>query len=113
MTTPNKDREATNDLNTIPASVLKDLRDLSEWDRSGDSCFRGCAAPEHVEDLVPLIEKLCQPNIVVVDLDDLRGRFYKAMMDEGYHPYSEEMTRGNDALDAALAALKENSHANP
>lgn len=78
----------TNDLNNIPASVRDALEDISSSAMVGfdEDCL------DSARNALPLIERLCQPNIVIVDLDDADS-IYKliAIID----------------AKAALAALKE------
>jgi hypothetical protein len=74
--------------------------------------FAGCEREydeQLVEDALPLIEKLCQPNIVIVDLDeadtrDTLGRAIQANMKLTIKPPDVEVFIDTKAV---LAALKE------
>jgi len=100
----------TNDLNTIPASVRVRLVQIA----SGDYKACGVFAEDLARDALPLIERLCQPNIVIVDLDDekLVERVARALILED-SPNNNEMDIARNmefyipVAKAALAALKE------
>jgi len=68
-------------------------------------------AAKELEQALPLIERLCQPNIVIVDLDDekLVGRIRGAVLTAAGMPEDAMYITGRaDVLSkAALAALKE------
>jgi hypothetical protein len=95
----------TNDLNTIPASVRDKLREINSID--GERYWMEIAATA-----LPLSEKLCQPNIVIVDLDDnpivkRLENFKQCCVDSG--GITESIAVGDciRIVKAALAALKE------
>jgi hypothetical protein len=117
----------TNDLNNIPASVRDALEaelrvmhqakvyevGLAGGQTMEASYARQCmwrlplSVRDNIEQALPLIEKLCQPNIVIVDLDDgdLEHKIYEAILSasDGY--------MSNDRIaKSVIAALKEKTN---
>ncbi len=113
----------TNDLNNIPTSVCdaleaikaNDTSSLFSYDlESGEETRRAGLVPKELADqALPLIERLCQPNIVIVDLDDekLVERVARAIPIANGHEseVDDELHMANHraTAKAALAALKE------
>lgn len=75
----------TNDLNTIPTSV-RDLLPKIYYGKDD--------ALQSLRDATALIKLLCQPNIVIVDLDDVQS-------------VNNGMDKISTVYTAALAALKD------
>jgi hypothetical protein len=125
----------TNDLNNIPVIVRDALQNelrvmhqakvyevgLAGGQTMEASYARQCmwrlplSVRDNIEQALPLIEKLCQPSIVIVDLDDAgaveritRDYFHFYARYEGgldYYPNNQEASHA--CMKAALAALKD------
>lgn len=119
----------TNDLNNIPASVRDKLAGIrnrigtsrqmhSAGNIQSDVIFNALPAEQTAREALPMIEKLCQHNIVIVDLDDdhslkigeaiAKRRGYDSIDDFNTHMDDDGETLYELLLDvkAALAALK-------
>lgn len=93
----------TNDLNNIPASVREALGSIKQW--SFDTATE--IPPKEfrkLQNAMYAANRLCQPNIVIVDLDDEK---LVERVAEAIKPYVSAQYKANNAATAALAALKE------
>ncbi len=86
----------TNDLNNIPASV-RDALQISADDLENPPSFVDMR--DAILEALPLIERLCKPNIVIVDLEDVSNVKYMLKACEGIEDLE-------DCMVASLAALK-------
>jgi len=108
----------TNDLNTIPASVRDILKESISIEparaintgQALENCIKAIEPKDFLaQSAVSLIELLCQPNIVIVDLNDEK---LMDIMDNAFWDNANQQNRFENydsklAIKAALAALKE------